>query len=85
MNTAADLWSYSLLRVLNLSEGDIHGCIGCRVSFQYGVITAIKSTTSCVHLIQICCAILKLGARGAREPKHIFILMGEPESHECFQ
>ncbi|KAF5415948.1 MAG: hypothetical protein C5S48_04425 [Candidatus Methanogaster sp.] len=73
----------SLLRVLDLSEGDIHGCMGCWVSLLLGVITAINSTTPCVHLIQICCAILKLSAR-VREPKHIFMLMGEPEGHGCF-
>jgi len=35
--------SRSLLCVLSLCGGNIHGCPGCRVSFFYGVITARKN------------------------------------------
>jgi len=64
------------------------GAWAALVSLVLGLITAISQSTSCARLIQICCAILKLGARSGcyapeRNEAAFSCSSGEPEGHGC--
>ena len=65
------------------------GAWAALVSLVLGLITAISQSTSCARLIQICCAILKLGARSGcyapvRNEAAFSFSSGEPEGHGCW-